>query len=76
MEAQRGRAIAAIVLGLLAYAIVVPLWWDFFTTPQSERDGGHTLLSFYLPVTAIFGIPGSLLLVLGLLVVLRPPGRR
>ena len=64
---QRTRATTAVVLGMVALACAVPSWWELFTTDRDERDG-HTLLGWYLPITAIFAVPGLLLLVLGVLV--------
>ena len=53
---QRTRAATAVSLGVVLLALVVPYWWQYLTTEQAERDG-HTLLGFYLPLTAIFGVP-------------------
>ena len=64
---QRARALTAVGLGAVLLALVIPYWWKFFTTDRGERDG-HSVLGFYLPLTAIFGVPGLLLLILGLLV--------
>jgi hypothetical protein len=65
---QRARALTAVGLGAVLLALVIPYWWEFFTTDSGERDG-HSVLGFYLPLTAIFGAPGLLLLILGLLVI-------
>ena len=67
---HRGRAGIAIVLGVVCLALVVPYWWELLTADQADRDG-HTVLGFYLPITAIFGVPGGLLLTLGVLVLRR-----
>ena len=70
MGAQHRRAITAVVLGVLTVGFVSPLWWEYFTQSPAERDG-HTLLGYYVPITAIFGVPGAALLVLGMLVLHR-----
>jgi uncharacterized membrane protein YedE/YeeE len=72
---QRARAITALGLGAALLALVVPNWWEFFTT-DSDHPDGHTLRGFYLPITAIFGVPGVLLLVLGVLVLRKEQQRR
>lgn len=69
----RTRAATAVVLGVAALACVIPFWWELLTTSPGHRNG-HTVLGFYLPITAVLGVPGALLLVLGVLV-LRKSGR-
>ena len=62
---HRRRAATAIALGVVCLAVVAPYWWQLLT---GAEDDGRTVLGFYLPLTAVFGVPGLLLLVLGALV--------
>jgi hypothetical protein len=65
---QRARALTAVGLGAVLLALVIPYWWELVTTDRGDR-AGRSVLGFYLPLTAVFGVPGLLLLVLGLLAI-------